>query len=218
MKHTDPVCGMQVDENTSHKSQHGGETIYFCSAGCKQKFDKNPEAYRKKSGGMKEKNQESTMSNATHDGMNQNHYRRLLVMTVVSFVAMYILMYAMVDRLANVVPNFNQFYMAGLMTAPMVIIELLVMRGMYHSKRLNAVLVAASALALAVFFVFIRQQAAISDQQFLKSMIPHHGGAILMCERASIRDPEVRGLCRSIILGQQAEIDQMKAKLRELQK
>ena len=51
MKHTDPVCGMQVDDTTSHKSQHGGETIYFCSAGCKQKFDKNPGAYRKKSGG-----------------------------------------------------------------------------------------------------------------------------------------------------------------------
>ena len=51
MKHTDPVCGMQVDENTAHKSQHGGETIYFCSSGCKQRFDKSPETYRKKSAG-----------------------------------------------------------------------------------------------------------------------------------------------------------------------
>lgn len=45
MKHTDPVCGMQVDSNTPHKSQREGETIYFCSASCKQKYDKDPNAY-----------------------------------------------------------------------------------------------------------------------------------------------------------------------------
>lgn len=46
MKQTDPVCGMQVDENTHHKSQREGETIYFCSASCKQQYDNNPEVYR----------------------------------------------------------------------------------------------------------------------------------------------------------------------------
>jgi Cu+-exporting ATPase len=49
MQHTDPVCGMQVDENTVHKSSSAGETVYFCSASCKQKFDSNPDAYRKQS-------------------------------------------------------------------------------------------------------------------------------------------------------------------------
>ena len=41
-------------------------------------------------------------------------------------------------------------------------------------------------------------------------MIPHHSGAILMCEQAKLTDPEVRDLCRGIIAGQKAEIDQMK--------
>ena len=54
----------------------------------------------------------------------QGHYGRLLLMTALSFVAMFILMYAMVDRFANVYANFNQVYMADLMTAPMVLIEL----------------------------------------------------------------------------------------------
>ena len=45
MKHKDPVCGMQVDDNTPHKSQHNGSTVYFCAAGCKAKFDKNPNQY-----------------------------------------------------------------------------------------------------------------------------------------------------------------------------
>ena len=148
----------------------------------------------------------------------KSHYGRLLVMTALSFIAMYILMYAMVDRIANVYPNFNQFYMAGLMTAAMVIIELLVMSGMYPSKRLNALLLLVSVVALAGFFGLIQKQTAISDRQFLKSMIPHHAGAILMCEQASLHDPELVRLCESIKRGQQGEIDQMKAKLRELEK
>src|SRR5687768_4323027 len=114
--------------------------------------------------------------------MGKSHYARLLVMTVLSFIAMYVLMYAMVDRFANVYPSFNQFYMACLMAAAMVAIELLVMGGMYPNRKLNILLIAASVAALALFWVLIRQQVAIRDRQFVKSMIPHHAGAILMCE------------------------------------
>ncbi len=43
---TDPVCGMQVDEKTAAlKSEHGGQTYYFCSPGCKRSFDQTPEKY-----------------------------------------------------------------------------------------------------------------------------------------------------------------------------
>ena len=45
----DPVCGMQVDEGkAAGKSQHEGRTIYFCSPGCKTKFDSEPERYVRK--------------------------------------------------------------------------------------------------------------------------------------------------------------------------
>jgi hypothetical protein len=40
-------------------------------------------------------------------------------------------MYSMADPISNVYPNINQFYMAGLMTMPMIIIEVLLMRSMY---------------------------------------------------------------------------------------
>jgi uncharacterized protein (DUF305 family) len=136
-------------------------------------------------------------------------------MAVLSFAAMYILMYAMVDVFRNVHPNLNQFYMAGLMAAPMVAIELLVMGGMYPNKKLNALLLGISVIAAGAFFAAIRQQTAISDRQFLKSMIPHHGGAILMCEEAPIQDPKIRQLCREIILGQKAEIEEMEWMLGE---
>jgi uncharacterized protein (DUF305 family) len=64
--------------------------------------------------------------------------------------------------------------MAGLMTAPMVVIELLLMSSMYENKKLNLLLIAGSVVAGIALFLFIRQQAAISDRQFLRSMIPHH--------------------------------------------
>jgi len=148
--------------------------------------------------------------------MNHTHYVRLIVMTVLSFLAMYMLMYAMVDRFANVFPNLNQFYMAGLMASPMVLIEIFLMTAMYPNKKWNALILGVSAVALILFWFGIRQQAAISDKQFLKSMIPHHAGAILMCEKASIHDREIKDLCRQIISSQRREIDQMKAKLNEL--
>ena len=149
--------------------------------------------------------------------MGKMHYGRLLLMAALSFVSMYVLMYAMVNTFANVYANLNQFYMAGLMAAPMVIIELALMGAMYSSKTKNVLIMAASLVALIVFWVFIRQQTAITDRQFLRSMIPHHAGAILMCEEAPIRDPEIKGLCGSIISSQQSEIDQMKGKLEELE-
>jgi uncharacterized protein (DUF305 family) len=48
-------------------------------------------------------------------------------------------------------------------------------------------------------------------------MIPHHSGAILMCQQADIHDPEIKKLCESIVVGQQQEIEQMKAKLKEIE-
>lgn len=145
--------------------------------------------------------------------MKQNHYLRLGIMAGLSFIAMYSLMYAMVDSFSGVYNNFNQVYMAGLMAAPMVAIELVVMSAMYHNRRLNAVLLVSSILAAALFWTLIRQQTAISDRQFLRSMIPHHSGAILMCTEARISDPEIRALCSEIVESQRREIRQMKALL-----
>jgi uncharacterized protein (DUF305 family) len=140
-------------------------------------------------------------------------YLRLAIMAVASFVAMYALMYAMVDRVANAIPNLNQAYMAGLMTAPMVAIELLVMWSMYPNRRVNQAVLAGSVVLLAICWTSIRAQAAVTDRQFLKSMIPHHAGAILMCKETELRDAELERLCRTIVSSQQQEIDFMKTKL-----
>ncbi len=42
----DPVCGMTVTVATArYTSDHGGQTFYFCSAGCKDSFQREPERY-----------------------------------------------------------------------------------------------------------------------------------------------------------------------------
>lgn len=42
----DPVCGMTVEIATAHfTSQYEGITYYFCAAGCKRSFDKEPQKY-----------------------------------------------------------------------------------------------------------------------------------------------------------------------------
>jgi hypothetical protein len=135
-------------------------------------------------------------------------------MAALSYAAMFVLMYGMVDRFSNVFANVNQVYMAGLMAAPMVVIEILLMWSMYPNRNLNVALLLASAILGVAFWFAIRKQAAVSDEQFLRSMIPHHAGAILMCREATIRDPEIERLCQGIVSSQQQEIDLMKAMLR----
>lgn len=51
--HTDPVCGMTVDEKTAQwTSDYNGTTYYFCSPGCKRSFDQDPEKYLSGQGGQ----------------------------------------------------------------------------------------------------------------------------------------------------------------------
>ncbi len=42
----DPVCGMRVDiAQARHVTQHDGQPRYFCSAGCRTKFEADPQRY-----------------------------------------------------------------------------------------------------------------------------------------------------------------------------
>jgi len=41
----DPVCAMTVDRSTPFRSEWRGQTYYFCGAGCKRRFDADPESF-----------------------------------------------------------------------------------------------------------------------------------------------------------------------------
>src|SRR5918993_1339454 len=96
--------------------------------------------------------------------MHEHHYRHLSIMAGLSFIAMYVLMYAMANALDDVYMNVNQIYMAGLMVSPMVVIELVVMRSMYQNEKRNLIIIAASLVVGLVMFLAIRQQTAVGDR------------------------------------------------------
>ena len=145
-----------------------------------------------------------------HD-MKQHHYTRLGITTFINAVIMYLAMYTMINDLSSFYNNINQVYMVLMMAAPMVIIMLIDMKSMYMDKRLNLIVYAVSGALFVLGLVGMRTQVAVGNEQFLRAMIPHHSGAILMCRQSSITDAEIVKLCQGIETSQQAEIDQMKA-------
>lgn len=55
----DPVCGMTIDSSTSAgRSQYQGQTYYFCSTDCKEKFDASPGQYAGASSGTRPANEQ----------------------------------------------------------------------------------------------------------------------------------------------------------------
>jgi hypothetical protein len=138
-------------------------------------------------------------------------YAALSVELLVDFVIMYFVMYTMIAVLDHLYLNINNAYMTLMMVAPMAIVMLVTMRSMYRSTRMNVAVVLLAALVFIASFAAMRSQAAVGDSQFLRSMIPHHSGAILMCEQASLTDREIIDLCDNIIRSQTDEIAQMQA-------
>ena len=143
--------------------------------------------------------------------MMRHHYMMLALNLGISLVIMYVAMFAMIWTWGEFLQNINFFYMALVMWAPMAIVMLVTMRSMYRNANLNGLLYLAFGLVFLLSLIAIRDQSLVGNRQFLRSMIPHHSGAILMCQEASISDPEIKQLCQEIIASQKAEIDQMKA-------
>ena len=137
-------------------------------------------------------------------------YKKLALVITINGVSMFLLTYALIDSFDHFYANINRVYMAVMMVAPMVVLMLLVMGSMYKNKTLNYVLIAAFALIGLLAFALGRTQTPVDNEQFLRSMIPHHSSAILMCEESSIDDPEIIDLCGEIVDAQEREIAQMK--------
>lgn len=149
-----------------------------------------------------------------HDGGHA--YGMFAFNMVLSLAVMYLVMFSMIDGWSDFRNNINMLYMALTMVAPMGIIMLATMGGMYRNKSLNVALYAGLAILFVAAFAGTRTQAAVGDRQFIASMIPHHSGAILMCREANLDDAELVKLCDDISRGQREEIRQMDAIMKRL--
>lgn len=137
-------------------------------------------------------------------------------MLTASFVVMYVVMYLNTYELDHVYFSLNRFYMTCLMLVPMAFLMLFFMPMMYPNKRLNSFIMGAGGALFVAVLALLRTQTFVNDTRFMESMIPHHSIAIMVSERASLQDPEVRKLADGIIATQKREIAEMKQMLHRL--
>lgn len=98
--------------------------------------------------------------------------------------------------------SLNDFYMTGLMTGWMLFFMGLFTLHMY--KALGGLIV------VLIFFGLIRTQLFVSQDEFLRGMIPHHSMAVMMSKRLEQKPNSIQHLLDQIIQTQQKEIIIMK--------
>jgi hypothetical protein len=148
--------------------------------------------------------------------MHGNSYRNLVIELIAHFTIMYLVMYTMIAAFDHFYFNLNNVYMTLMMVTPMALLMLVLMPSMYGNKRANLIIAIGAVVIFAGSFYAMRSQAAIGDKELIRGMIPHHSGAILMCGKAKLTDPELITLCDEIIDAQEREIAQMQAVLERL--
>lgn len=137
-------------------------------------------------------------------------YTKLAIALGLSLILMFVLSMSMVRTLDHFYLNLSNFYMAVVMVAPMGIVMIGVMWAMFGNKRLNVILIACFVLLFGAALALGRTETFTGNKEFLKSMIPHHSRAILVCQESAITDPQIKRLCEGIVKTQQEEIEEMK--------
>ncbi|MGI8812153.1 MAG: DUF305 domain-containing protein [Pyrinomonadaceae bacterium] len=150
------------------------------------------------------------MKNEMNGGEMKGSYGKFGLMLAVSFVIMYAVMFLNVSEFDHIYLSINRFYMTLLMVAPMSLVMMGLMRGMYPNKKANLGIIAAGIVVLILAFICLRTQAFVGDRQYMRGMIPHHSSAIMTSTHADLQDPEVKKLSQDIIEAQEREIALMK--------
>lgn len=149
--------------------------------------------------------------------MNKNNYGKFAIMMATSFIIMYAVMFLNADVFDHVMLSHTRTYMTILMIAPMACTMLLFMWGMYRDKKTNFIILGLSVIVFLATLIGLRQQTFIGDVQWMKAMIPHHSSAIMVSQKAHLKDPEAIKLAEDIIEAQEREIAQMKKMISRLE-
>ena len=134
-----------------------------------------------------------------------------------SFIIMYAVMFLNADVFDHVMLSHTRTYMTILMVAPMAFTMLLFMWGMYTNRKMNFIILGLSIIIFIIALVGLRQQTFIGDEQWMKAMIPHHSSAIMVSQKAHLKDPEAIKLAEEIIEAQEREIAKMKKMIYRLE-
>ena len=126
-----------------------------------------------------------------------------------SLVVMYLLAFSQVAEWSHLRLSLSVLWISLSMVSAMGLIMLVAMRKMLPNRKANLALLAVFVVLLVGAFSASRTEAAVGDDAFLRSMIPHHSRAVHMCQQATLSDPEIVELCGSIVESQTREIRQM---------
>ena len=146
--------------------------------------------------------------------MGKSPYLMFAANLVASGIVMYFVMYTMIDSTAELYNNINNVYMTLMMVTSMALFMLWMMPAMFPDRRTNVILYIVFAATFLLALYGMRTQALVGNDQFLRAMIPHHSGAVLMCEKSTITNPQIKQLCDGIVSSQKSEIAQMKGLLK----
>lgn len=149
--------------------------------------------------------------------MKNKSYQKFALMMAVSFVIMYGVMFLNADVFDHVMLSTTRTYMTLLMISAMAVTMMLFMWGMYENKKANYVIIASAIVIFVSTLTMLRNQTLIEDVQWMKAMIPHHSSAIMVSQKAHLKDPEAQQLAREIIKAQKKEIAQMKAMIERIE-
>ncbi len=109
-----------------------------------------------------------------------------------------------IDSIDHFQYSLNDFYMVGLMTAWMFFFM-----GLLGNNMTQMVW---GLFFVILFFYLIRTQAFVTENSYLRGMIPHHSMAIMMSKRLKEKPNNIQPLLDSIISTQTKEIAFMKSK------
>lgn len=152
-----------------------------------------------------------------NDKVEKSNYGKFAIMMGTSFIIMYAVMFVNADVFDHVMLSHTRTYMTILMVAPMAFTILLFIWGMYTNKKMNFIILGLSVIIFIIALVGLRQQTLIGDEQWMKAMIPHHSSAIMVSQKAHLKDPEAIKLAEEIIEAQEREIAKMKKMIYRLE-
>jgi hypothetical protein len=141
---------------------------------------------------------------------------KFAAMIAVSVIAMFFLMYQLVYSLDHATFSLTRFVSSLVMGCVMTLIMLGFMWPMVEGKTTKVAVLIGAVLLGAGVLAINRHQTLIGDEQFMKSMIPHHSIAINNARKSDIRDPRVKRLADEIIEAQVREIAEMKWLLEDI--
>ena len=152
-----------------------------------------------------------------NDKVEKGNYGKFAIMMGTSFIIMYAVMFLNADVFDHLMLSYTRTYMTILMVAPMAFTMLLFMWGMYTNRKMNFIILGLSVIIFIIALVGLRLQTFIGDEQWMKAMIPHHSSAIMVSQKAHLKDPEAIKLAEEIIEAQEREIAKMKKMIYRLE-